>query len=145
MVYLANPFVLSLIDRLTNPLRDFVEMMAGIIIQLVSMSVFAMLWIVVIWKARAVVQTKKMSLLITATSLSAFCIIVRNFYRAVELSQGWKGYLLTHEVYFCVLDAALMVLASASFNIIHPAWILDETTSYRGTHEEQLRENKQTD
>ena len=55
------------------------------------------------------------------TTFSTFCIIVRNFYRAVELSQGWKGYLITHEVYFAVLDGALMFLSVGVFNTFFPA------------------------
>ncbi|KAL8692936.1 MAG: hypothetical protein Q9218_002138 [Villophora microphyllina] len=101
------------------------EMMAGIIIQLVSMCVFAILFLWVIWRARAVPRDSKITLLLVATSFSTACIIIRNFYRAVELSQGWKGYLITHEIYFCILDGMLMVLAPVAFNIVHPAWCLD--------------------
>lgn len=42
----------------------------------------------------------------------------------MELSQGWEGYLITHEPYFCVLDGALMVLSVVVFNVVHPAWYL---------------------
>ena len=60
--------------------------------------------------------------------LSTVCIIVRNFYHAIELCQVWKGYLITHEVYFDVLDGMLMVLAVVVFNFAHPAWCLQEPT-----------------
>ena len=86
-------------------------MMAGIIIQLVSMSVFGLLWLIFLWRARAVPISR---ILLVVTTFSAFCIIVRNFYRAIELSQGWKGYLITHEVYFAVLDGALMAMVRTS-------------------------------
>ena len=46
--------------------------------------------------------------------------MVRNFYRAIELGQGWAGYLITHEVYFCVLDDGLMALATLTMNFFHP-------------------------
>lgn len=93
-------------------------MMAGIIIQLASMSVFAILWLIYLYRARAVGYSKT---LVGATTFAAFCIVVRNFYRSVELSQGWKGYLITHEVYFAVLDGALMALAVITFNIFFPS------------------------
>lgn len=93
-------------------------MMSGIIIQLVSMSIFGILWLIFVWRARAEPYSRT---LVLATTFSAFCIIVRNFYRAIELSQGWKGYLITHEVYFAVLDGALMTLAVSVFNIFFPA------------------------
>lgn len=92
-------------------------MMAGIIIQLVSMSVFGLLWLIFLWRARAVPISR---ILIVTTTFAAAMIIIRNFYRAIELSQGWKGYLITHEVYFAVLDGALMALAVGTFNIFFP-------------------------
>ena len=93
-------------------------MLAGIIVQLVSMTSFTILWLIFNWRARAVPISR---VLILTTSFSAFCIMVRNFYRAVELGQGWNGYLITHEVYFAVLDGALMVMAVVIFNIFYPA------------------------
>jgi hypothetical protein len=119
-------------------------MIAGIVIQLVSMSVFCILWIWTVHRARrhlrrdsvvydsvtgAAVGDKlsgmRLLLLVVITSFSAACIVIRNFYRAVELAQGWTGYLITHEIYFCLLDGMLMALALLAFNIVHPAWFLD--------------------
>lgn len=48
-------------------------------------------------------------------------IYVRSIYRTIELLQGWTGFLITHEVYFVVLDGAMMVLAVGIFNLFHPA------------------------
>ena len=93
-------------------------MLAGIIIQLVSMSTFAILWVLFLWRARAATISKA---LIIAATFCTFCIMVRNFYRAVELAQGWDGYLITHEVYFAILDGTLMALAVGVFNFFHPA------------------------
>ena len=93
-------------------------MMAGIIIQLISMSVFVGCWLYFILAAR---RSPFSRLAAAATSFVATLILIRNFYRAVELSQGWTGYLITHEVYFCVLDGALMALAALTFNLVHPA------------------------
>ena len=72
------------------------------------------------------------------TTFSAFCIIVRNFYRAVELSQGWKGYLITHEVYFAVLDGALMAMSVGVFNIFFPARYLTGEPQLNGQSHEML-------
>ena len=93
-------------------------MMAGIIIQLVSMSSFVSLFLYFLWAARALPYSRTAG---AATSFVAALILIRNFYRAVELSQGWSGYLITHEVYFAVLDGALMALVPITFNIFHPA------------------------
>ncbi|MCJ1459542.1 hypothetical protein MMC28_009921 [Mycoblastus sanguinarius] len=96
-------------------------MLAGIIIQLVSMSVFAILFVTFLWLARAIPISR---ILILSTTFSAFCIMVRNYYRSVELGQGWNGYLISHEVYFTVLDGALMALATLILNIYYPATYL---------------------
>ena len=119
-------------------------MMGGIIIQLVSMCIFAILFLWFIWNTRAIARTTRIHLLLAATSLSAACIIIRNFYRAVELSQGWTGYLITHEVYFAVLDGMLMVIASAVFNIIHPAWFMEQPSRNVNMVEEVTEEKTAT-
>ncbi|KAL9094938.1 MAG: hypothetical protein Q9165_002888 [Trypethelium subeluteriae] len=110
-------------------------MIAGIIIQLVSMSVFCFLWLWTVYRARAHLHTpatagdklsgSRLRLLVATTCFAATCIVVRNFYRAVELGQGWTGYLITHEIYFCLLDGMLMALSLLAFNIVHPAWFVD--------------------
>ena len=88
------------------------------------MCVFALLWLWVIFRARAIPRASKMTFLLATTIFSATCITVRNFYRAIELSKGWSGYLITHEPYFDVLDGALMVLSILIFNFAHPVWCL---------------------
>ena len=97
-------------------------MIAGIIFQLVSMCVFAVLWTWVVIRARTVPSWYSQRILIFGISMATLYILVRNFYRAVELSQGWNGYLISHEVYFDVLDGALMASTSVTLNLIHPAF-----------------------
>lgn len=109
--------------------------MAGIIIQLVSMSAFGLLWLVFLWRARAVPISR---VLLIVTTFSAFCIIVRNFYRAIELSQGWKGYLITHEVYFALLDGALMALSVGVFNVFFLAGYLTGEPQLNGQSHEMF-------
>lgn len=82
------------------------------------MCVLCMFWLYLACVARALPYSR---VLVLATSFAAFCIVVRNFYRTVELSQGWSSYLITHEVYFCVLDGALMVMAVGVLNNFYPA------------------------
>jgi hypothetical protein len=99
-------------------------MMAGIIVQLVGMGVICALLGLTIWRASRGGISKDLRgsrSLVSVTNVSTMCILTRNLYRAVELAQGWKGYLITHEVYFDVLDGSLMVLATVVFNLVHPA------------------------
>jgi hypothetical protein len=56
--------------------------------------------------------------------LSIVCIYIRSIYRTIELSQGWSGYLITHESYFIALDGAMMIFSVAVFNVLHPGWLL---------------------
>lgn len=86
------------------------------------MCIFAVLWTITLWRARRVPSYRVLKTVLVAATFSAGCIIVRNFYRAFELAQGWTGYLITHETYFCFLDGALVALAVGAFNVVHPTW-----------------------
>ncbi|CAG8156763.1 unnamed protein product [Penicillium olsonii] len=104
-------------------------MVGGVIFQLASITVF------VICAADFLRRVSKMGVLRTASVsfillmlamvISVLCIYVRSIYRTIELLQGWRGYLITHELYFIVLDGAMMVVASAIFNVVSPAFLLD--------------------
>ena len=97
-------------------------MLAGIIFQLVTMSTFVLLWFYYIYQARHVGSSKILTL---TTSLAAALILIRNYYRAVELGQGWDGYLITHEPYFLVLDSALMAIVPIIWIIFWPSDYVD--------------------
>ncbi|CAI7583654.1 unnamed protein product [Penicillium bialowiezense] len=104
-------------------------MVGGVLFQLASITVF------VICAGDFLRRVKKMGVLRTASVsfillmiamvISVLCIYVRSIYRTIELLQGWRGYLITHELYFIVLDGAMMVAASAVFNLVNPGWLLD--------------------
>ena len=93
-------------------------MLAGIAIQLVSMAVFCGLWLYFLYAARETPYSRILALTVT---FSAGCVMIRNTYRAIELGQGFDGYLSHHEAYFSVLDASIMVLAPLVFNIWWPS------------------------
>lgn len=61
--------------------------------------------------------------------IAVFCAVifvyVRCIYRVVELAEGWSGFLITHEVYFMILDALMMALSMLFLLIFHPGYILD--------------------
>ncbi|EGV64642.1 phospholipid-translocating ATPase rsb1 [Yamadazyma tenuis] len=62
-----------------------------------------------------------MPLVITITVV---VIYIRCIYRVVELSEGWRGYLITHEVYIMVLDALMVAIAGLVAIPFHPVWTL---------------------
>lgn len=48
-------------------------------------------------------------------------IYVRCIYRLVELAEGWRGYLITHEVYLFVLEATMIFCGCVWYTLFHPA------------------------
>jgi hypothetical protein len=103
-------------------------MVAGIIFQLASVTVFVFCAADFVHRTfyRGLLKAKSGNFtpLLCAMIFSVVCIYIRSIYRTIELVQGWNGYLITHETYFIALDGAMMVLAVAVFNIIHPAWFM---------------------
>ncbi|KAM0788778.1 hypothetical protein ACM66B_002868 [Microbotryomycetes sp. NB124-2] len=52
----------------------------------------------------------------------AFWILLRCVYRVVELNQGFRGYLITHELYLIFLDTIPMVFVQAGFLFMWPEY-----------------------
>ncbi|OJD31201.1 rta1 domain [Diplodia corticola] len=121
-----------------NPARDTAPgtniMVAGIVFQMAAITVFCAFFGVFLKRTAAMRRGKagggggqssrRVMILIVATSVSIAFIYVRSIYRTVELLQGWHGYLITREVYFVVLDGAMMACAVVVFNVVHPGWFL---------------------
>lgn len=97
-------------------------MVAGIVFQMASITVFAVLFVLFIVRARSSNLPRKNYFLLGATAFSTVMIYIRSIYRTIELSQGWRGYLITREPYFIVLDGVMVVLATGVFNVFHPGW-----------------------
>jgi RTA1 like protein len=110
----------------TKPGTDI--MVAGIVIQLASITVFVFLALEFLRRTirQDIIRSMKRTMvpLLCAMVLSILAIYVRSVYRTIELLQGWTGYLITTETYFVVLDGAMMVLAVVVFNVIHPGWFM---------------------
>lgn len=63
-------------------------------------------------------------------TIAVLTIFTRCVYRLCELAEGWDGYLITHEWYFIILDALMMLLATLAMTIFHPGYaFLGKTTS----------------
>lgn len=124
-------------------------MVAGIVFQLFSITLFVLCaadFIRRTMRRRLLPQlTGSVIPLLAGMVLSVLCIYVRSIYRTVELLQGWKGFLITHEKYFVALDGAMMVVAVAVFNVLHPGWLLpgQERTSQlkRETLADEIEKN----
>ncbi|KAJ5746455.1 RTA-like protein [Penicillium odoratum] len=62
-------------------------------------------------------------------------ILIRSVYRLVEFAQGNSGYVINHEVFLYVFDAAMMFMVMAIMNVFHPSVVLksDKSTNSRET------------
>ncbi|KAF2836926.1 hypothetical protein M501DRAFT_996060 [Patellaria atrata CBS 101060] len=60
---------------------------------------------------------------------SATLITTRCIYRIVEFFQGWDGEINTHEPYFWVFEASIMLLNTCVFNLWHPGQRLPRSNS----------------
>lgn len=100
-------------------------MVVGIVAQLVSTCVFAILLNYAFIKGfRQIRQNRHLILLSGATLLGIGCMIIRGVYRSIELLQGWRGYLITTERYAIALEGCMMIIAVAVFNVYHPGRLL---------------------
>ncbi|KAF8662698.1 hypothetical protein AX16_001140 [Volvariella volvacea WC 439] len=62
--------------------------------------------------------------MVWALSFSSLVLFIRAIYRTIELEDGWDGRIITTELYFNVLDGAMIVLAMWTFNFFHPGALL---------------------
>jgi len=112
-------------------------MVAGIVFQLATLTVFCYFFCNFLWRASISHSQlpRNIKLLTYATTFSVVTIYIRSIYRTIELVQGWTGYLITHQQYFIALDGAMMILAVAVYNIFHPATLLANIKSGGGGHQ----------
>lgn len=61
-------------------------------------------------------------------------IMIRSVFRVVEYLQGTDGYLLTHEIYLYIFDAALMLGVVIILNLVHPSQITSLLTGRPGLY-----------
>ncbi|KAF8919312.1 RTA1-domain-containing protein [Mucidula mucida] len=67
----------------------------------------------------------KMEIMIGGLCFNILCLFIRAIYRTIELADGWHGRVINTEVYFNVLDGAMVVLAIYTLNFAHPGNLLD--------------------
>ncbi|KAF7349456.1 hypothetical protein MSAN_01735700 [Mycena sanguinolenta] len=70
----------------------------------------------------------KIRFLVCALGFDTTCLFIRAVYRVIELSDGWSGRIIETQVYFDVLDGAMITLAMFTLNIAHPGVFLAPAT-----------------
>jgi len=68
--------------------------------------------------------TQNVKLMLIALAFNSTCLFIRAVYRTIELSGGWTGRIISTQVYFNVLDGAMVTLAIITINIAHPGFLL---------------------
>lgn len=109
-------------------------MAAGVCVQIVSMFCYVFLAGDFLWKAMhdplyrdtEEAHHGNVPLLSGGLYAATALILIRCFFRAVELSQGYDGYLFVHEGFFIGLEATPMVLVQLVFVFAHPLWTLPD-------------------
>ncbi|KAH7007651.1 RTA1 like protein-domain-containing protein [Ilyonectria destructans] len=110
----------------------------GLFVQLIFFGIFILIAVAFHLKIREAPTTisasgvpwkRHMLALYAASGL----IMVRSVFRLVEYLQGFDGYLLYHEVYLYIFDAALMFLTLVLLNVVHPSEIAKVMRSSKGT------------
>jgi hypothetical protein len=101
-------------------------LVAGILFQLATVAVFAVLFGIFCFRIRQYHLSQRTKALLSATAISTLMIYIRGIYRAIEMLQGWNGFLINHEKYFIALDGSMMVICGCVFNAIHPGWFLEK-------------------
>lgn len=71
-------------------------------------------------------QVRRSRILLAGVAWATVMIYIRGIYRSVELSQGWSGYVITHEAYFIWLDGFVMVLCMAGLTVAYPGFLLPQ-------------------
>ncbi|GIJ85948.1 hypothetical protein Asppvi_004819 [Aspergillus pseudoviridinutans] len=111
----------------TSPWPGTNTMVAGILWQLLSTCVFATLLEYVIYRGLGPIsRNPALRQIALALMVAVTCMVARGVYRSMELVNGWRGYLFTHEVYAIILDAALMFVASLVLWVWNPAVLIVE-------------------
>ena len=70
---------------------------------------------------KAKIWNAKLRMIMTLLYTSSTLIVVRNIYRCISTWEGYSSYVQTHEAFFYVLDAGLMLVNTVMLNVWHPA------------------------
>ncbi|KAF9472235.1 RTA1 like protein [Pholiota conissans] len=82
------------------------------------------------------VLTPNLRYMTYALAFSTTVLFIRGVYRIIELAGGWEGRILHTEVYFNVLDGAMVVLAIYTVNFVHPGIFLPPRNAIPSRSEE---------
>ncbi|KAF8212653.1 RTA1 like protein-domain-containing protein [Mycena galopus ATCC 62051] len=133
-------------------------MLTGIILQLATLSVYALCAGEFLWRflshrplskytkhltspaSKPAPLTQRQKIMIGAMAFNLLCLFIRAIYRVIELKEGFRGRIMQTEVYFSVLDGGMIALAIFTFNFAHPGFLL-----YRVPEKQQRKSEMKMD
>jgi RTA1 like protein len=71
--------------------------------------------------SRRLRRSKRFRVLLFSLTISAVLIFMRSIYRVIEISEGWKGELMSTEKFVIWLEAIPVAISGAFLCIFHPA------------------------
>lgn len=139
-------------------------MIAGLILQVVSLFIFLAVFLDFTWRCRRGVTDQTPARLQVRQSLAfrvfgvglvgaTVTILVRSIFRVAELWQGFGGSIWNDEALFMVLDGAMVAVASTLLSALHPGrafgeqwaaanWSLGRKRKARSSSDEDAVEGK---
>ncbi|KAL8826713.1 MAG: hypothetical protein Q9170_007300 [Blastenia crenularia] len=123
-------------------------MIAGLVFQVVSLTVFAVLCADFAWSvkkkggdvsiSRSALQARlpacsvgRFYLFMWALGLATLTIYVRSIFRVAELQGGFDGSLANDEITFMILEGTMVSIASIALTALHPGFIFSKTWSQK--------------
>lgn len=147
----------------TDPRPGSNLMLAGIVFQLVAITVYMLLAAEFILRSvydrpikagdsngrRNADMDRKMKAMLAALAISSVCIYIRSYYRTIELADGWTGVVIRTQWLFNVFDAAMIVIAMVTINVLHPGLLLGTASTWSqyksrgGAQDDTLRSSEE--
>ena len=114
--------------------------LGGLIAQLIALSFFVFMT----WHARRRIRRGKIWVVVMDPGLrwenhfraleAVTClVIVRSLVRLVEYGQGQEGFVIKHEAFIYLFDAALMLLAVVVYLVLHPSRLIRDSRGVEGS------------
>jgi hypothetical protein len=107
--------------------RGFDVLKGGLILQIVAFGFFLLIsfrFHLISKSYREEWPETRWKTMLWALNAGSTIIFVRSIYRLIEFSQGFQGYLFTHDWNFFLFESAFMLIVLAIFSVYHPAQYL---------------------
>lgn len=131
-------------------------MIAGLISQVITMTLFLLLWADFVLRTRrsgaqgpalfeSLRQTKTFSRFQWSLFTATLFIFIRCIYRVAELWDGFGGKLANHEATFMIFEGPMIILAVAAMTVWHPRRVFGEFWGIAGKDERGSRDGEVED